>query len=332
MTLARLALLCVALCGCSGETLTAGATEPIRVYDVLLKEAASFKPGKLPGKRPLTAAEVASGTKPASPSITSLTAQNGVTAAGATGKVFTGRVSPSAAAVAIQLARGGSGYFLVPAGSPDPMNNKELDFGITVDFSDEVPVGEQELLFVALDERGRAGTQFDQPLCISPAIPDNLNACRPTIAPPALVISLDWDTPVDLDLQVVTPQGKLVDSKHPTTVIPEGDAGIVAPLPAGAGVLDRDSNAGCVVDGHQREDLVFQDKPARGHYLVYANLFDSCGQASARFDLSFHAEHAGRKPGTFEVVETYRTSGELLSVDENGGAAKGLYLTEFDSK
>jgi hypothetical protein len=327
----RLALLALSVCACAGENPTRGASEPIRVYDVLLKEQAQFKSGKLPGRRPLTDAEVAQGAKPVTPNITSLTSQNGVTSAGATGKVLTGRASPTAAAVGVEFVGAGSGYWLVPTGSPDPMNNGELAFSITVDFSDGVPTGNQRMRFVALDEAGRAGTQFDQPLCIAPLIPDNLNACRATIAPPALVLSLDWDRSVDLDLELLTPEGKFVDPKHPSTAPSEGDGGIPTPLPPDVGVLDRDSNAGCV-DGHQHEDLVFQEKPPKGHYLVYANLFDSCGEAAVRFVLSFHASQTGKRPGTFEVVETYRTSGEILGMQENGGSGRGLYLTEFDSK
>jgi hypothetical protein len=319
------------MCACSNETLSEGANEPLQVHDSLLKENARFKTGKLPGSAPLSAARIAAGAKPSLPGITSLPAQSGVTFAGATDKVYTGRASPSAAAVAVALKGAGSGYWLVPVGAADPLNNGEYQFGVTVDFSDQVPVGSRDLLFVALDEHGGAGTQFDQPICIAPVIPDNLNACRPTIAPPALVISLSWDAPVDLDLEVVAPDGKLVDAKHPSTVPAEGDAGIPTPLPADVGTLDRDSNAGCVVDGHQREDLVFQEKPAKGHYLVYANLFDSCGQASARFELSFHAGRAAKKAGTYQVVQTFDTAGELLQLDENGGAGRGLFITEFDS-
>jgi hypothetical protein len=328
----RVVLLALAACACSDEVLTPGATEPIRVYDAELKEAARFKAGKLPGKRPLTDAEVAEGVKPAMPNITSLIKQNGLTFAGATGKDFTGRASPTAATVAIGFEGAGSGYWLVPVGAPDPQNNGEFAFHVTVDFGSQVPTGTQHLRFVALDDEGRAGTQSDEELCISRAVPDNLNACRPNIAPPALVLSLAWDRPVDLDLQLVTPDGKLVDPKHPSTARSEGDGGIPTPLPADVGVLDRDSNGGCFIDGHQLENLVFQEKPPKGHYLVYANLFDSCGEPAVRFSLSFHASQAGRKPDTFQVVETYRTSGELLRIHENGGHGKGLYVTEFDSK
>ena len=328
----RVVLLALAACACSEEVLTAGATEPIRVYDARLKEAARFKSGELPGKRPLTDAEIAQGVKPATPNITSLIKQNGTTFAGATGKEFTGRASPTAATVAIGFEDAGSGYWLVPTGSPDPNNNGELEFHVTVDFGDGVPTGTQHLRFVALDEKGRAGTQLREELCVAPLVPDNLNACRATIEPPALVVSLDWDRPVDLDLQVVTPDGKVVDPKHPSTAPSGGDGGIPTPLPPDVGVLDRDSNGGCFIDGHQLENLVFQEKPAKGHYLVYANLFDSCGEPAVHFGLSFHASEAGKKPGTFQVVETYRTSGELLRIHENGGSHLGLYVTEFDSK
>jgi hypothetical protein len=97
-------------------------------------------------------------------------------------------------------------------------------------------------------------------------------------------------------------------------------------------VLDRDSNGGCFIDGHQLENLVFQQKPPKGHYLVYANLFDSCGEPAVRFSLSFHASQARKQAGTFKVVETYRTAGEILQIQENGGSGKGLYVTEFDSE
>lgn len=333
MTRGALVLLtAIGAVACSGESLTAGATEPLRVYDVLLKEDAQFKAGKLPGKQPLTSQQVTAGVKPTKPNVTSLVSANGVTFAGATGELFTGRVSPDAAAVGVRFASAGSGYWLFPAGSPDPLNNGELEFSASVDIAQDAPAGTQHLLFAAFDERGRAGTQFDEELCVAPVIPDNLNACRPTIEPPSLVISLAWDAPVDLDLEVVTPDGKLVDPKHPSTVLSDGDAGVPTPLPSDAGVIDRDSNADCVIDGFQREDLVFQQKPSKGHYLVYANLFDSCGQASVRFDLTFHAARPGKKAGTYTTVQTYETSGELLQIQENGGAGRGTYVTEFDSQ
>ena len=51
------------------------------------------------------------------------------------------------------------------------------------------------------------------------------------------------------------------------------------------GRLTRDSDAGCALDGRNSEAIVFQEAPARGSYLVYADLFDACGEPGALFDL-----------------------------------------------
>ena len=53
--------------------------------------------------------------------------------------------------------------------------------------------------------------------------------------PPAAVLSLSWDAPVDLDLQVVTPSGVVISPKKPAT----GAGGTTK----GDGALDRDSDA-----------------------------------------------------------------------------------------
>ena len=79
-------------------------------------------------------------------------------------------------------------------------------------------------------------------LCVDGVIPDNFNVCAPNLPPPAAVLSLDWDTAADLDLQVTTPDGKLVDAKHPTTAR-HGRGRRRESRPAG--VLDVDAQAGC---------------------------------------------------------------------------------------
>ena len=322
----RFLLLALAACACSDEVLTAGATEPIRVYDAQLDEAARFKSGTLPGKRPLSDAEVAQGVKPATPNITSLICRTGDLRRG-NGKVLRASFCDGSR-IAIGFVGAGSGYWLVPAGSPDPQQRRAR-IHVTVDFNDGVPTGSQHLRFVALDDAGRRGLSS---ISRSASLRSSrtTSTCRATIAPPALVVSLDWDRPVDLDLEVVTPDGKLVNPKHPSTA-PSEETEVFRRPPDDVGVLDRDSNGGCFIDGHQLENLVFQEKPSKGHYLVYANLFDSCGEDAVRFDLSFHASQAGKQAGTFEVVETYSTRGEILQMQENGGRGKGLYVTEFDS-
>jgi uncharacterized protein YfaP (DUF2135 family) len=139
---------------------------------------------------------------------------------------------------------------------------------------------------------------------VAGATPDNLAACDPSVKPPALVVSLTWDTAADLDLVVAAPDGAILSPKRPTS----GDAGII----------DRDSNSACTADGVQREDLVFQDAPPPGSYLIYADLFSACGHAPVHFQVA--VTQAG--------ITTLTRDGTLLAVDANGGASLGTFVTE----
>jgi hypothetical protein len=183
----------------------------------------------------------------------------------------------------------------------------------------------------AVRSRGRT-RQLRNPrrtnLCVKPVVPDNGNACDPTVAPPNLVIELSWDAPVDLDLRVITPSGKVVDSKHPTTA-EEDEDGKVDPTAEGVGVVDHDGFAHCQAVGRSNENLVFQTNPVPGTYLVYANLYDACGQADVHFDVSLHVAGPGDEEGTFTQKQTFHQAGQLQAVHANGGAKLGMFLTSF---
>ncbi|HEX7669599.1 MAG TPA: hypothetical protein VF395_08450 [Polyangiaceae bacterium] len=309
---------------CSGESTTTGLDEPIRVAD------AQFKEGPLPGfPAPPRGTENPKLVKPTVNGATLPPVAN----VGEADFAIPGRASSDAFAVGAKLGGFGSGYWLVPVGSADGTNPGDYGFTMKMDFSKDVPSGTQTLTFVAFDANGKPGTQFTNELCIAPAVPDNLNACVATQVPPYLVVSLDWDALVDLDLRVITPAGKTVDAKHPTTAQPNED-GKTDPNAPGEGILRPDSNAGCVIDGLNRENLVFKDKPAPGTYYVYANLFDACGKPSVRFNVSLHKSRvtSNEDPKKYTVDETYRTSSSLLAVHANGGAKNGLFVTEFEVK
>ena len=128
-----------------------------------------------------------------------------------------------------------------------------------------MPPGLHRLLFTALNAGGQSGTQTALTLCLLPEVPDNGSACDPEQAPPSLVVSLGWDAPVDLDLRVVTPSGKVVDSKHASTA-EKDDQGKLDSSAPGVGVIDYDAFAACAPDGRRRESLVFQTTPAPGTY------------------------------------------------------------------
>ena len=301
------AVLALLALGC-GEASPTGFGEPLRV------RTGVWKPGDLPGLAP------APGPGPA-PRITATSATSGVAFAGQTGKSVSGRASRDAVAVAVRFPGLGRGFWVQPLGLPDPSNDDELTFDMQLDLSEAIPTGNTSLRFVALDAAGNAGAQSDLSLCVAGAIPDNFNACDPKIAPPAAVISLGWDSAADVDLQVVTPAGRQVDPRHPSTADKDAPAEVVA----AAGVLDVDAQAGCRGVGPRRENLVWQKPPIPGTYLLYANLADACGAGAAHFALTVHtAQATGEK--TSRLVERQRTDGILLSPQANGGAHLGLYV------
>jgi hypothetical protein len=317
-----LTLAATALLACSEETLTPGLDQPLRV------EAAQFRDGRLPGLPPLTSEEVSAGAAPVSPHVTSIDITGLSIVAGEGEKAIRGRVTTDASAVALRFADAGDGYWIVPVSGPDPINNGEYTFSLSANVSPETKPGYHSLLFAAIADGGHSGTQSSSRLCVGSPVPDNLNACEPTREPPALVVSLSWDRDVDLDLQVLAPNGKLVDAKHPTTdrAAPDHDPD---PEADGVGVLDRDSNAGCQIDSLRRENLVFAQRPLSGRYRVYASLFAACGQASSRFKVSLHSQVPGPLPDTFGQVVTAEKNGILLASQADGGSKVGLYVTEF---
>ena len=142
------------------------------------------------------------------------------------------------------------------------------------------------------------------------------------------MLSLVWDTPVDLDLRVITPQGKTVDPKHPSTAVAVNGQSRHHGERHGH-LRYRDGVRGCVRDGIQRENLVWQDAPLPGTYFVYVSLYDACGQAAVRFNVSINQPGPELSGGTQPLISTFEQTGELLAVDADSGAKLGLFVTEF---
>jgi len=314
----RACVACCLLCslGCSGEVLTQGLEEPIQV------QGAQFMEGRLPGSPPAD--------ERTTPHPTALASLGRTVEQGGSGISVLGRASPDAESIALELVGGGgSGYWVLPVGTPEPQFDDEPAFGFSVAFAREV-LGMQRLRVAAIDSHGDSGTQQDLEICVLPRVPDNMNACVPTIAPPELVVSLSWDRGADLDLVVVTPSGKVVSPKDPSTASVDDEGNPVAG--ESVGVFDLDSNADCSGDGRRLENLVFQDRPEAGRYLVYANLFDPCDQNSVRFSVALYEKARGDDDGTYAVNRTLDTHGVLSSAQANAGAKLGTYLMQFQVK
>jgi hypothetical protein len=313
------------LTACSGQPTTAGLSEPI-VVQFGSAQNAQFIKGSLPGQPPLTSDQVNAGVAAVTPSVPAVTVTGQAVSPLQANKAFSGLASGDAVAVAIGFADLGSGYWVFPVGPPDLLQASQYTWKASVSFGADIPAGLHPLNFAAIDAAGHAGTQNSIQLCVESAVPDNFNACFPSKDPPNTVLSLNWDTPVDLDLQVQTPSGKLVDAKHPSTT-EQADGGL-EPAAPNVGTLDRDSDRGCTSDGVHREDMVWEQKPDPGLYYVYANLYDACGQPAVHFNLSLYQAEAGIEAGTERLVQVFVRSGELLSADANGGAGIGLFVTQ----
>jgi hypothetical protein len=315
-------LACAALLSCSGEPASSAAEvlEPIRV------EGAQFIAGPLPGS-PEPPASADAGPA-ATPTVTDVQVQTNTIAPGLQGLDFGGHASPSAQTVAVRFADLGTGYWVVPVGVPDPSANNALTWQFTADFGHDIAPGPHALLFAAVDGNGASGTQSSLPFCVDTPVPDNHNACSPKIAPPAAVLSLTWNTAVDLDLIVRTPSGAVVGGKQVTTAPP--GSSIKAASGGSNGVLDHDSNRNCVIDGIQREDIVWQATPAAGLYEVWVDLYRACGQPAASFDVSLWLPESNADGGKRLIEQPRLAAGELLAAQANGGTGPGLFVGSFN--
>lgn len=306
---------------CDGTRVTAGLEEPFAI------EGGQFHEGRLPGAPPEE--------PPAPPRATAVTTEVTRLHPGLAAVPFFGWATLDAVAVAARIEGLGTGYWVVPTGPPDPQVQGEpvRTWRFVADLHESLPPGRHRMLVAALDGAGRAGTQVESALCVQRKVPDNGNACDPSKAPPALVVSLAWDRPADVDLVVVTPDGRAISSRSPSKGL-GADQRIDRSAPdqnaPGVGYLDFDSNNGCSNDGRQLENVVFQEHPEPGSYLVYVNLHDACREPSVRYVVSrwSRAGVEGR-PDAFTVTESERKSGTLQAVQANGGVRLGTFVTEF---
>jgi hypothetical protein len=287
---------------------------------------AQFRSGALPGEAPLTSAQTLANVMPMAPSV-SINVSGSVVHESDTGFLLSGSTSSEAVAVGIRFLDLGTGYWILPVAGQDPTQPGTFTWSASVDFGSNIPPGFHELAVVAIDSAGHGGTQTESSLCVASDIPDNLSACSPGAKPPNTVLSMVWDTPVDLDLRVITPEGKVVDPKHPSTAVAVN--GHVDPTAKGTGIFDTDADRNCIATGHNRENLVWQDAPDPGRYAVYASLYSACGQAAVHFTVSLNQPGPAEDGGTHQMVATFERSGELLASDADAGTSLGLFVTEF---
>jgi|JI10StandDraft_1071094.scaffolds.fasta_scaffold20063_4 hypothetical protein len=187
---------------------------------------------------------------------------------GQQGKPISGTLATSATAVSLFLV-GDRTHYILPAGTPDITAPESPTFVANLDFSPLLPLGPHQIQLQATDETGRYGAITAQSLMAeSEPPPDGV-----------LVFVLRWERAADLDLHVEEPSGQEIWARR--------KSGNTAPAPGrpppgpNAGYLDFDSNAQCVIDGRQREQVIYRTVAPQGRYKVRVDSFSLCGQPTA---------------------------------------------------
>lgn len=246
------------------------------------------------------------------PGVDGIDSLNNVIWPGQRAKKFSGRLDKGGTAVAIGFD-GDVGYWTLAAGAEDILFPGQLTFDSVQAFSRRLqPATKYPLVFRAVDAGGRFGAPRLLNLQTQDDVPDG-----------DLVVTLAWDTEADLDLHMVVPNGDIVWSRKSNAYQPmPGNPADPAAAVAG-GHLDFDSNAGCVIDGRRRENIVFAKTPAAaGHYIVRVDTFSLCGEGAARWTLeALHQGTSLQKVSGISGDSDTRTSHE---------AASGLTALEFD--
>jgi hypothetical protein len=157
----------------------------------------------------------------------------------------------------------------------------------------------------AVDNAGNFGPAKIEPLVL-----------ESTAITGTLAVSLQWDTPTDLDLHVlVQPNGAAayveVWAEHRSADPNTPD-----------GTLDFDSNANCQIDGRDLENVIWTGPPPAGHYVVRVAAASLCGLTSAAWYA--YASVPGVSKGSSSGVLTE------AATRSSAGAGSGVTAFEFD--
>jgi hypothetical protein len=301
-------LLCALLassCQWSSEA-SSGLTSVIRVQDGQAMRGSIAGPGDI------------------IPATATLFPRNATIYPGVSNKSINGVVGPDANTVALGVA-GDDAYWLLPALTPDnsdPLHTYKFTASLSVSPAlatspllqpnpDDPSTLVLPLSVRAVDAAGNFG----------PARVYSLIMYQ-TGSGGSLIVSLDWDAPVDLDLHVRTPILANNDADLVTVWAKARSAEPSLPDGGADGVLDFDSNEGCQIDGRDRENVVWTGEPPAGHYIVRVDAFSLCGQVSAAWHAIAHTPQAtlGEASGVLTGAATR----------EAPTAGAGLTAFEFD--
>jgi hypothetical protein len=119
-------------------------------------------------------------------------------------------------------------------------------------------------------------------------------------------ISLSWDGASDVDLHVIGPDNDEIYYQHRTST--------------SGGKLDLDSNADCVIDGINNENVTWPSgRSPSGTYKVLVDYYASCGRASSSYVVTTTV--SGQSPQVF--------TGTFTGTGDRGGLGAGRLITTF---
>jgi hypothetical protein len=183
-----------------------------------------------------------------------------------------GFVTRETTAIALYLD-GDVGYWIVEPGMVDATQGGQLSFSASAAYAQNLPAGNYTLKAMAVGAGGHFGPITDFAL-----------QTEDVMSSDTLLVSLAWDTQADLDLHLVTPDGTEVWANKINSTPPPvpGSNGDPDAWKSG-GILDFDSNSGCVIDGRRMENVFWTVAPPKGHYLVRVDTWSLCGEAMANW-------------------------------------------------
>jgi hypothetical protein len=223
-----------------------------------------------------------------------------------------GALSPTATAAAIGM-QGDSGYWIVVAGAPGFTTPNDPSYAATAEFSGGIVAGDYTLVVRAVDAQGTFGPPTTQILTATAAPPTE------PLPTGQLVVTLTWNNDTNLDLHVVDPEGFDLfwgdQSTQPPFSFEQADGGSY-------GAIDDDSNANCVIDGLDREDVVWKGAPPAGAYTVRVDAASLCGQPIAYWTVRV----------VLQGTTIAEASGTAVDADTRGshGVGAGITALTFD--
>jgi hypothetical protein len=263
---------------CSAATSDQGLSAALRV------DPAQYVPGAMP--------EPQSG-----PAVKSAYVPHDNLPVGSVSEFVAGSADRSTTAVAIERV-GDPGYWIVTAGFPTADEPELPSYRGQLELARDFPLGPFTLRLSAVDRAGQFGPRTEL----------NLQAVD-SAKQGALRVGLRWDNAADLDLHVQPASGVDIWTRNINEYDPRSSE---SPDDwQSGGLLDIDSNANCITDGHSAENVVWRDVPPAGQYTVRVVTAALCGEHAAHWsvDVVLQGQTLAAASGVSVATDTRAGSG-----------------------